>query len=360
MTRGARLLRSLGPAVARPAPREMLRAGVGAALALVCTGFVARAVHAPGGGADFLIAPLGASAFLMFAVPNSPLAQPWSAIVGNLVAALAAIACVLLIPDRPLAVAAATAAAFGLTMLARAQHPPAAAVALLIALNGPAVAAEGFAFALSPVLLDTVLLVGLAVIWNRATGRRYPFRQPDEPGPHGTRDPAADRRLGLSAVELGEILARMNLAANIGAEDLARVIGAAEAEAAARHLGGMTAGEMMSRDVVTVPADMTLPALAAVFRSRGFKTLPVVDAAGGYLGLVSQVDLLGRTDPLDTAGLLMATGLRTVGTATPVGALLALMADGRQQAVPVVEGGRLLGIVSRTDMIGALAHALRD
>jgi CBS domain-containing membrane protein len=77
--------RSLGPVVARPKGREMLRACLGAGIGLVLCTFLVRLTLTPviGDAMDptlFLIAPLGATAMLAFAVPSSPLAQPWSAV----------------------------------------------------------------------------------------------------------------------------------------------------------------------------------------------------------------------------------------------------------------------------------------
>lgn len=352
------LARAFGPVVARPRAGEILRAATGAGAGLLVTGLLAGLAPLDG-TVPFLIAPLGASAFLIFAVPNSPLAQPWSAIVGNVLSALVALCVIRLLPHPQLAAPLAVAGAVVAMTAARAMHPPGGAVALLIALTAGTTPPAGFSFALLPVGLDTALLVLLAIGYNRATGRKYPFRQPPEESPHGTRDMRPDRRLGLSADDLGGILQRLNLAANIGTEDLARLIGAAEAEATARHLGGLTAGDVMSHDLVTVSPGTRADALADLFRARRFKTLPVVAADGRYLGLVSQTDLLGLPDARTEAGQILSDAFRTVDVATPLAPLLEILADGGQQSVPVLKDDHLAGLVTRTDMIGALAHALR-
>jgi CBS domain-containing membrane protein len=77
-----------------PSARETARAAIGAALGL----FLADLILWLLGGAGtpmmttaLLIAPFGATAFLIFSVPASPFAQPWSAVVGNTVSALCAL-----------------------------------------------------------------------------------------------------------------------------------------------------------------------------------------------------------------------------------------------------------------------------
>jgi CBS domain-containing membrane protein len=71
--------------------------------------------------------------------------------------------------------------------------------------------------------------VGAAVLFNRLTGRRYPFRQPAIPAT------APDPRTGLSPEELAGLLRRANQSANIGVEDFGRLLAAAEAEAEAHR-----------------------------------------------------------------------------------------------------------------------------
>lgn len=218
-----RIARALGPAMPRPQGREPLRASLGAGLALLLCGLLLWG--AGGAGGLVLIAPLGASAFLLFVLPNSPLAQPWSAVVGNTASALLALGVARLGLPLPLAAGLAVGGAVLLMAALRAMHPPGGAVALATVLSPALVGELGFRFALAPVLLDTAALVALAMLWNRLTGRRYPFRQP--------RERQADRT-HLSTAEMERLLQRLNQSANIGTEDFARLLAAAEAEVEAR------------------------------------------------------------------------------------------------------------------------------
>ncbi len=225
MSRRARLLRALehlSPAIARPSLIEALRSGIGAGLALglLALGLWAAHLQFAAQSGLMLIAPLGATAFLLFAVPNSPLAQPWPALVGNVASALVAIWVVKL----GLPVSASVALAVGLAVvvmaLARAMHPPGAAVALAAVLAPDQTLALGWGFAVMPVALDTVALIAMAVLWNTATGRVYPFRLPvDAPLP-----PTPQRAALPDTAELEALLAQMNLTPNIGVEDLTRVL----------------------------------------------------------------------------------------------------------------------------------------
>lgn len=362
-----RRLRALGPAMSRARPRDAGLAAAGAALGLGLCAWLLLPPQADLARGLYMIAPLGASAVLVFAAPNSPLAQPWSAVVGNAVSAFAGVAVVLLGPPPELALALAAGAAILAMLFARALHPPGGAVAMTAALNPDAIHALGFRFVLAPVALGTAALVLMAVAYARVSGRHYPLRQV----------PAADRpaseRLGLDEADLAAILSDYRQSANLGVEDLARLIAAAEMQAAGKRMGALTCGDIMSRDLVTVRAATPLSEVAEIFRRHGFTSLPVVDEAGRLLGVVFQIHLIrgairakrglaARLADLAAgrrwaraAGDVMETALPRATPDTPVALILPWLADGATDAAPVMERGRLAGIVTRTDLIAALA-----
>ena len=354
-----RLLRGLGPSMPRPEVFEAARSSLGAALGLLLAGLVLRHYAAP--PAVAMIAPFGATAFLIFAVPNSPLAQPWSVVVGSSVAALMGVAAVHMVPFQIAAAAFAVGGAVMLMAAFRAMHPPAGAVALMVVLSADPAALPGAGFALFPVATGSALLVLIGIVWNGLTGRVYPFRQSPTQGPQGTSDAAPDRRLGLLPEDLQAILTRLRLSPNLGAEDLGRALEAAEAEATARHLGGFTARDVMSRDLVFVPPDMPEPEVAEMFRYHGFKTLPVRHPDGTLAGLIDDRNLIGADSNLTAADL--ATPTSTLPPDAGLVDLLALISDGRQQSVPIIEpgvdGGKLIGIITRSDLIALLARKVR-
>ena len=82
------------PQKASVSPRERLRASVGALIGLFVTGCVSAWLVDSPVTALWLMAPMGASAVLLFGVPASPLAQPWPVVAGNLLAAVIGVACV--------------------------------------------------------------------------------------------------------------------------------------------------------------------------------------------------------------------------------------------------------------------------
>jgi CBS-domain-containing membrane protein len=114
-----------------------------------------------------------------------------------------------------------------------------------------------------------------------------------------------------------------------------------------------TAGDIMSSPVITVPGGASSRQIADVLTEHRISAAPVVDDAGVLLGVVSEFDLLAK--PGGTARELMTTAVIAVSAATSVEDVRHLLIDRRIRRVPVLQEGRLVGIVSRRDVIALLA-----
>ena len=135
-------------------------------------------------------------------------------------------------------------------------------------------------------------------------------------------------------------------------------------------------GDVMTRDVVSVTPDTPLKDVAAALVERGISGLPVCDADGAVVGVLSEADLLvkqggspERSGGLfawlvetasapdlaklraHTAGEAMTSPAVTVETASPVSEAARTMVSLGVNRLPVVEDGRLVGIVTRADLV---------
>ena len=150
-----------------PGHREKWLSGVGAVVGITFTVLVSRLVlgnHI----AVLVVASMGASAVLLYAVPHSAFSSPWAVLGGNSVSALIGVACAMLIPNpvvaAPLAVGLAITAMYYLDCI----HPPGGATAFFAVMGGPAVYALGFDYVLFPVLVNAAILLAVAVLFNKA------------------------------------------------------------------------------------------------------------------------------------------------------------------------------------------------
>lgn len=180
-----------------------------------------------------IVAPLGASAVLLFAVPASPLAQPWPVVGGNVISALVGVAVFRLIPDMVVAAGTAVGVAILVMSLLRCLHPPGGAAALTAVIGGSSIHAAGYGFALVPVGLNSVALVLLACLFHRATGRSYPHRPALTP----TAIAASTTAAGFHPGDIDAALADMHESFDISREDLDVLLARAELHARKRHNG---------------------------------------------------------------------------------------------------------------------------
>ena len=373
-------LRGFLPAPLNSGLTERLRSCCGALLGLLLTGIVSRAAVGDGAALPLLIAPMGASAVLLFAVPASPLAQPWSIIGGNLVSALIGVSCLRLLDDPLLAAPLAGALAIGTMFALRCLHPPSGAVALTAVLGGPAVTAAGYGFVLFPVLLNSLALTAVALLFNNATRRPYPHpQQPARARLHQTMDQAPTTRLGIGPADLEAVLRQYDGVLDISRDDLAGLFKRAELHAYRRRSGEITCADIMSRDVIAVQFGTPLQEAWSLLRRHGVRALPVLDPARRVIGLVSDVDfmanpeldvydgrwrhfrrLIRRPDTVhseraEVVGQIMPREFRTVSETSHLVELVPLMADAGVRHVPVVDMNRKLsGIISQADLVAAL------
>jgi CBS-domain-containing membrane protein len=110
--------------------------------------------------------------------------------------------------------------------------------------------------------------------------------------------------------------------------------------------------EIMSRYVVSVTEDTPVIEVARILAERRFSGLPVLDEAGGVVGMVSDFDLLARDG--DTAGEVMSSDVVTVSEDTEIQTARALIIEQRLARLPVIRGRELVGIVSRGDILREL------
>src|SRR5471032_1369396 len=286
--------------------REQWRAALGALCGILLTALLSHVLLEPTGAAIFLAAPIGASSVLLFALPASPLAQPWSVIGGNVISGLAGAACVRLLGDAlplPAVAGLACCSAIAAMIALRCLHPPGGAVALTTVIGGPLVQAAGYEFALVTVLLDSALLVGAAVLYNNLTGRAYPHLAQTAANPHASKDPAPMVRLGFTPEDLDAVLKQHNQVLDISRDDLQSLFMQTEQRAYQRRFGTIHCADIMSRDVVSVEFATHLDVAWQQMRAHRITALPVLNRARRIVGIVTQTDFLHHGGLDDYSGM---------------------------------------------------------
>jgi CBS-domain-containing membrane protein len=146
----------------------------------------------------------------------------------------------------------------------------------------------------------------------------------------------------------------------------------------------LTVADIMTRDVVSIKGTTTVREMAAIFNTKHFGTLPILDDAGNLAGIVTTSDLVEQDRPLhiptvisifdwviplggesalqrdldkitaQTASELASTDVITVTPADTVSAAAEIMSSQKLHTLPVVDGKKLVGVVSRIDIIRSM------
>ena len=115
----------------------------------------------------------------------------------------------------------------------------------------------------------------------------------------------------------------------------------------------MIAKHIMTKDVITVSPAITIKNLAKILIENQISGAPVVDKNGKILGVVSEADIVAKKGKQVKA--IMSKKVFAVTEETPVEEIAHLMTAHKVKRLPVMRGGKLVGIVSRADIVGAIA-----
>lgn len=115
----------------------------------------------------------------------------------------------------------------------------------------------------------------------------------------------------------------------------------------------MQVREIMTSGVISVPESNTIEDAARVLARHRISGLPVVNEAGALVGLVTEYDFISKQGA--TVADIMSRGVISVTEDTDVEEVAHLLTNRRIRRVPVLRGDRLVGIVSRSDLIKQIA-----
>lgn len=310
--------------------------------AMVCS-LVGHDFHLNG----WLMAPLGASAAQVFAVPGSPMSQPWPVVGGHLLSALSGLICLHFFGQTSLAAALSVALAILLMLYLRALHASGGGTALFMVVSGTA----DWRFILFPVIINALLLVFVAIIYHWLTDQKYPQRQIIN---------APSQQLALHRFDPSDLEAALlgyNKALDISREEVEQLMEQTEMQAYQRLAARLTCGEIMVTRLRTIPPRTALGVAVANMQRYDIKALPVIDNRRRVMGLLRR-DEAQAGDPNLPAGQVMRQNFARVKAYDPATELLPVLAKGDRRHVIVIDDkDRLEGMISKSDLMRALFHA---
>ncbi len=202
---------------------EKLIATIGGVIGITLVSYISFQVSGARGAA-LIVPSMGATAVLLFAVPHGKLSQPWALLGGHVFSAFVGVACFKLFGDTYIAAGFAVGFAIGIMHVFNCIHPPGGATALAAVIGGPAIHDLGFQYVLSPILLNAIVILSIAIMFNGLFAwRRYPamlmMRFTDKP-----KEGIVSYSDWVDKNSIEQALTDMDIVMDVTIEDLQRVI----------------------------------------------------------------------------------------------------------------------------------------
>jgi len=338
-------------------------------------------IVSPWQGYPMIVASMGASAIILFFIPNSPLAQPWSFVGGQIISAGVGVFCALNIVETSTAAATAVGISIFMMLIFRCLHPPAAATALTPIMAGDSIIHLGYSFVVIPVAINVFTLILLAIIINRwVMNRNYPSPLPIEKNlsqRHSISKPS--HSIGFSEEDLNLALNQSDVFIDMTHTELSNLLTQAEMNTFKRIKGEILCGDIMMTQITTVEFGTEVEQAWEMMRHQHLKAMPVIDRANRVIGIVTWNDFfkfidltlygnfqdkfrafIRRTADVtaskpEAVGLIMSSSVITLAETAHIVELISLMSLHGHRQIPIVNSEqRLVGMVYQANLIAAL------
>jgi CBS domain-containing membrane protein len=247
--------------------------------------------------APLIVASMGASSVLLFAVPQGPMSQPWAFAGGHLISAFIGISCAKIIADPSVAAASAVGLAITVMYLSRCLHPPGAACALAAVVSGQAVLDMGYQFLLTPVLINVVVLLAWAMVINNILPKRC---YPNTLKLHNksiNAKPVQANPLSIQKEDLQATLKEMDVYVDVSDDELTQIFNLSAMRAKRKLMGEVLCKDVMASPVISAQYGDDVEHLWSLMTNHEVRGIPVIDRVNQVIGIVTISDFLKQIKP---------------------------------------------------------------
>lgn len=332
-----------------------------------------------------IVASMGASAVILFFIPNSPLAQPWPFVGGQLCSAVVGITCALHIHETASASAVAVGGSVLAMLVLRCLHPPSTATSLAPILAGESITSLGYDFVIQPVGFNVAFMLFLSLFINRwVMKRNYPSPLPVKKPPR-QQNPTVSKpshQVGISEEDLELALKDLDVFVDMTHSDLSKILTHTEMNTFKRIRGDISCADIMIKDVTSVEFGTEVEDAWQIMYKQNLKAMPVTDRSNHVIGIITWHDFfkfinlnvyesfhdkfrnfIRRTADVtsnkpEAVGQIMTTSIVVLPETAHIAELIPLMSIHGHRQIPIINAeNRLVGMVYQANLIAALYNA---
>jgi len=330
----------------------------------------------------WVVASMGASAVLLFAIPQGPLSQPWPFIGGHMISAFIGITVLVFVQDLVWASALSVSLAIFFMYLTGSLHPPGGATALTVVVADHSVQSLGYQFLLTPLALNlSIMLVWALIVNNLISNRSYPtgikkvFQSKNEP--IEINKPL--NSLNISRSDLHQALKEINVFVDVSEQELDKIFHLSINQLRKRRMGEILCEDIMSSPVISVEYGSDIEGAWNLMAKHKIRGLPVVDNLNRVIGMITIADFLNQvkspntidlkqrfktflkrtpdnySDKPEYVGHVMAKPAVVINHKQHIHDIFDLFYNRGPHHLPVVDDkNRLLGMITPKDLLAAL------
>lgn len=327
-------------------------------------------------GHHWMLSAVGATAIILFSMPHSPMAQPWSVFGGYLLSGSVALVVTSITTNSILGICISVAMIVALMIVLKCVHPPAGAIAIFVAAQKTD-GMNAYGEIMSGVLLSAALILLVATIINKILGRQYPQCLPVQAiNVHKTEDEPPTIRTGITHHDLDYALKKHGTYVDVQEAELIDLYETAINHAFSRKMNTLC-GDIMAKDVISINKEDSLLKAWSLLHKHKIKALPVVNGEKHVIGIVTIADFLKAVaaksnNPISTlegllsgdtqsdtnmspVGKIMTKNVLTEQDDTPVSTLVKKLSDFGMHHVPIVNiKEELVGMITQSDLIASM------
>ena len=345
-------------------------------IAMVCVAGLSQ-YFLSGHGLPLLVASMGASTVILFAVYSSPMAKPWPLVGGHIISATVGVFCYQVIPDMVMAVGLAVSVSIGLMLFLRCLHPPGGAVALIAILGGDEVHDLGFQFVITPVGLNVLVMLVASLVFQWLLHAYNSSRKESIQDSWWEVEHTEDSGYNsfFDEVDLDSAMQNLDQYIDINRSDLSRILSLTLTNARTRYLHDAVCGEIMRRTPVSVEFATELDEVWRLMKEHDLKGLPVVNRVNHVIGIITVHDFLQFAEKMDgssgqeklkslvartsghtsnkpeVAGQIMTSQVMSLKADVKLSAVTELFHTHDFHHVPIVdESNKLIGLITAADL----------